>query len=59
MTKQEIIELLRGNLGTNSVGDVMGIDRAAEKLEAQFNLLTSQLRDARIDLEDILTSQVW
>ena len=59
MTKDEIIVLLRGNLWANNLGEIENIDRAAEKIEARFKLLNSQLRDARIDLEDNMTSQGW
>jgi hypothetical protein len=59
MTKDEIIVLLRGNLWANNLGEIENIDRAAEKIEARFKLLNSQLRDARIDLEDNMASQGW
>ncbi len=44
MTKEELIELLRGNLWTANDQDIKGIDRAAEKIATKFFLMEDEIK---------------
>ena len=52
MTKEEIIEILYGELYADQSGFVLGIEDAAEIIASKFKTLKNQVRDLRIDLED-------
>jgi len=47
MTKEELIELLCGNLWTSNHQDIMGIDRAAEKIAIKFFSMEDEIERLR------------
>lgn len=47
MTKEELIELLRGNLWAANDQDIMGIDSAAEKIAIKFFLMEMEIERLR------------
>lgn len=47
MTKEQIIELLSGNLWTANDQCIEGIDRAAEKIAIQFFLMETEIEQLK------------
>ncbi len=53
MTKEKLIELLRGNLWAANDEDIMGIDRAAEKIAIKFFSMEMEIERLRKENSDM------